>query len=373
MFASKHILTVDDSPTLRKFLRNILNAEGAQVDEAGSGAEALEKCAGSPRYDLILLDLMLPDTSGLQVLKRLREKDAVSAIAMLTGGGGIQSALEAVRQGADAYVEKQALMLSGDYTNFLYTLEQAIKSRAGIVAQQQLLQLKTDFYSMVTHDLRNPAGSIQVMLHMLYHSQPDAFTPDQLEILGLLNQSAQRLMTLIDNYLDFAKIDAGYLKLTWAEADVRALVQDRVRLMEPQARLRKQTLALTLPPAPLRAYVDAERLAQAFENLLSNAIKYTPEEGQISVELAEAPGQFIFRVSDTGPGIAPEQLPALFTKYHRLPGEAVRGIHGTGLGLLIVKEVVAAHGGEVTAASPGASGTGAEFTLCLPRRPARPE
>jgi signal transduction histidine kinase len=102
------------------------------------------------------------------------------------------------------------------------------------------------------------------------------------------------------------------------------------------------------------------------DNLISNAVKYTPDAGRITVQLRSEAGQAVLRVSDTGQGIPPTELSALFTKYHRLPGEATRGIHGTGLGLLIVKEIVEAHGGSVSAASEGIPGRGATFTVRIP-------
>ena len=107
-------------------------------------------------------------------------------------------------------------------------------------------------------------------------------------------------------------------------------------------------------------------LLQILDNLLSNAVKYTPEGGHITVQLRVEDGQAVFRISDTGIGIPPAQLPALFTKYHRVPGEATVGIYGTGLGLLIVKEIAEAHGGTVRAESEGVRRKGATFIVSIP-------
>ena len=104
---------------------------------------------------------------------------------------------------------------------------------------------------------------------------------------------------------------------------------------------------------PVPAWIDAERLKQVLDNLLSNAIKYTPQGGQITFRLRVEEGQAALSVSDTGRGIPPQHLTKLFTKYHRVPGDATRGILGTGLGLLIVKEIVEAHGGTVQVVSEG--------------------
>jgi signal transduction histidine kinase len=197
-------------------------------------------------------------------------------------------------------------------------------------------------------------------------------TPAQQELLSIAKTAADKLLNLINDYLDFAKIDAGYLRLDLGEAELRGIVEASAHIAGPQVNAKRQTFALDLPPDPVPAHADAERLKQVLDNLISNAIKYTPEGGHITVQLCvedEHPigyKQAVFRVSDTGRGIPPEQLPALFTKYHRVPGETTRGIHGTGLGLLIVKEIVEAHGGTVSAESEGVPGKGSTFTVRIP-------
>ncbi len=133
-----------------------------------------------------------------------------------------------------------------------------------------------------------------------------------------------------------------------------------------QAEAKKQTLTVELPADPLPAHADGKRLQQVVENLLSNAIKYTPEGGSIVIRLDRDNKSGVIVVSDTGRGIPQDQLPALFAKYHRVPGQATKGIVGTGLGLTIVKEIVEAHGGSVQAESEGVKGKGATFTVRIP-------
>lgn len=119
-------------------------------------------------------------------------------------------------------------------------------------------------------------------------------------MVGLLSNSSRKLITLINNYLDFAKIEAGYLKLNLALADLRVIAQESAHMMQIQANARGQTLTVTLPPDPLNAQVDGERFQQVLDNLLSNAIKYTPEGGQIWLELCLEQEEAVFRVRDTG-------------------------------------------------------------------------
>jgi signal transduction histidine kinase len=359
----KRVLTIDDSSTIRNYLRKALGQRGAEVDGAETGEEGLALCAAN-RYDVVLLDLLLPDMDGLAVLKRLRKVNQDAAVVMLTGAGGIKSAMAAIQQGADGYLEKQD-MAGTDPNEFYYALSQGVAHRAGIVARKQLDEVKADFYSMVTHDLRNPTGVILLSVDSILQGEAGEVTDEQREVLAVVQNATKQLMGLINDYLDFAKIDAGYLRLDLSEMDVREIAQHSAHFARVQMQAKEQTFTLDLPSEPVPARADPKRLKQVVDNLLSNAIKYTPRRGAVSLALA-VDGEFaVVRITDSGYGIPPEQLLGLFQKYHRVPGESARAVTGTGLGLLIVKEIVTAHGGTVEAASAG-PGKGSTFTARIP-------
>jgi diguanylate cyclase (GGDEF)-like protein len=149
MFTKKRILVIDDSETFLIYMRNLLLREGALVETATSGRSGLGKYRSDPAFDMILLDLVLPDMNGLQVLEEIRKNDERIPIVMLTGKGDIKSALAAVRAGADGYSEKQEVEGSAKTDAFFLTLEQAMQYRAGAVAQKAL-QEKLQYMSM--HD-----------------------------------------------------------------------------------------------------------------------------------------------------------------------------------------------------------------------------
>jgi signal transduction histidine kinase/HPt (histidine-containing phosphotransfer) domain-containing protein len=366
MLNDKHVLIIDDSDTIRAYLQNVLTQRGAIVDGAATGQEGLAIC-DRQTYDLILLDLLLPDTDGIEVLQTVRVTNDTSTIVMITGYGGIKSAIAAVQLGADGYIEKQDITSTRkDHVEFMYFLEQAMEHRAGLVAQKQLEQIRADFYAIVTHDLRNPTSLILMATDMLLNEIGDSLSSQQHKLVSMIDDAASRLVRLISDYLDFAKIDAGYLRLDYGEVELRQVVESSVLFAELQAQAKQQTLTVDVPVEPVPAWADAERLKQVLDNLLSNAIKYTQEGGQITLWLGVEEGQAVFRVSDTGRGIPPEHLTGLFTKYHRVPGTATRGVLGTGLGLLIVKEIVEAHRGSVSVASEGIPGKGVTFTVRIP-------
>ena len=366
MLEGKRILMVDDSTTIRMFLCAVLTQAGASVDDAADGESALALIQSNPSYDLIMLDLILPDIDGIEVLHRLRTLDNTAAVVVLTGMGGIKSATAAVREGADGYMEKKDLALGSDHTEFFYALEQAMEHRAGLVAQRQLQQFKTDFYSMITHDLRNPAGGVLLALQLLTWENADNLTPSQKELISLATQAAQQLNNLINDYLDFAKIDAGFLRIEPAQTEISAVLNSALQLLGVQAQTRSQQLHVFIPSAPVYAWGDGPRLKQVFENLISNAIKYTPEGGRIDVTLTADDDWVTIEIKDNGLGISPAQMQELFAKYHRGTSQSVRAIRGTGLGLYVVKEIVEAHGGTIAAKSEGVPGKGSVFTLRIP-------
>lgn len=364
MLKGKRILIVDDSRAICQFLSRVLTREGAQTETATTGSEALALWRAK-RFDLILLDLLLPDTDGIEVLRRIRAEDDEVVVVMVTGTGGIKAAIASVREGADNYIEKHDLSIGGDLTEFFHALEQAIEHRMGVLARKELERLKMDFYAMITHDLRSPAASIQSALELLLDESTGPLNSVQAELVKLAHQASHHLLELINDFLDYSQIEAGYLRLDIGPVDIAEIVSEAVAYAEVLAQPRRQTISVDIPSDLPKAQGDAQRLRQVLDNLLSNAIKYTPEGGRITVTVRLTQDAFAISVQDTGIGIPPEELPNLFSKYHRARDARSRGIKGTGLGLLIVKEIVEAHGGRIEVQSE--PGRGSTFTVFLPR------
>ncbi len=358
----KRILTVDDSGLVRSALKRIFGETNAKLEEAKNGTQAVERISEIGKFDLILLDLEMPDLNGIQVLEQIRRASQDVVVVMLTSSEDIKKAITTIREGADGYFQKQDLPLEGDKSQFFDALEQARNYRAGIIARRQLEQLKTDFYSMITHDIRNPANVVELAIDELLEDK-QTFDANQQKMLVLASDAAKKMISLVTDYLDYAKIDAGYLKIETKDTDLCKLIQSSSDQANVIATEKNQTLKLELPET-LHALVDETKLKQVVDNLISNAIKYTPEHGRIEVTLEQKNDFVRFSVKDTGHGISSEHLKLLFEKFARLPGETHRS-KGTGLGLVIVKAIVEGHGGKVWAESKGA-GQGSTFQFEIP-------
>jgi PAS domain S-box-containing protein len=242
-------------------------------------------------------------------------------------------------------------------------LEEAV--RAQTKRLMDLDRLKNAFVSAVSHELRTPLTSIKGYVEFLQDRIGGPLTDEQAEFVHHIALGARRLTRLVDDLLDFARLEAGTFKLTNAMANLGELVDEVIQSMRPQAMAAQVQLSLQLPPEPPTACVDAQRVEQVVMNLVHNAIKFTPPGGHIAVSLEDRGVDVRVAVKDSGVGIRPEHLPKLFAKFYQISGHDGADMRGVGLGLFISKSLVAAHGGTVGVESQ--PGQGATFWFTLPK------
>lgn len=213
----------------------------------------------------------------------------------------------------------------------------------------------------IAHELRTPLSVI------LGHAEAleDGVLPAAPETFHLIHDEAQRLNRLVDDLRTLSLAEAGELALVRRAAAPGELLERAAAAFGPRARQKDVALETEIAPGLPAVSADPDRLAQVLGNLLDNALRYTPEGGRITLVAAPAPGGVRLTVRDTGPGVAPEDLPHVFDRFYR--GDKARGHAegGSGLGLAIAKSLVEAHGGRITAS--GERGRGTEFVIDLPR------
>jgi len=227
-----------------------------------------------------------------------------------------------------------------------------------------------EFLAMLAHELRNPLAPIRNALHLMRMKGASDSTVEWSR--NVIDRQVTQLTRLVDDLLDVGRITSGKVVLKREHVDLNAAVLRAVETCEPLARARRQ--ALDVAPARERLVIDGDliRISQIVQNLLNNAIKYTPDGGRISIAIERDGEWAIIRVVDTGIGISPELLPHVFELFVQGERSLARTEGGLGIGLTIVRQLVALHGGTVVARSAG-PGNGSEFVARLPALAAEPD
>jgi signal transduction histidine kinase len=233
---------------------------------------------------------------------------------------------------------------------------------------EELDQMKRDFVSSVTHELRSPLGAIETYINKMLDGGFEGFTKTGLEDLTIMKNNAIRLSRFINDLLDVAKMEATRMEIEPTSLKISSVVQDVVTLFKLKAEEKNINLEAKIPSELPEAFADSERIRQVLINLVSNSLKFTPGGGSVNITaetMKETPGYIQIRVSDTGMGIPPEDLDKIFDKFQQIKEarEKVEGAKGTGLGLFIVKNIVELHGGKVWVRSELGKGTTFIFTL----------
>jgi signal transduction histidine kinase len=231
----------------------------------------------------------------------------------------------------------------------------------------RLSTMKSDFVSNVSHELRTPVASIRVFGELLRTGR--AQTPEKIREYGeYIEAESRRLSRLIENILDFSRIESGRKEYNFVDADLGDIVADVIRTFEVRLSPLGFRLELVAPPDPLPLVrMDADAIGQAFHNLLDNAVKYSGESKHVVVSLGREDGWAVLSVRDFGIGIAPEEQRRVFERFHRVGTGLVHDVKGSGLGLSLVRHIAHAHGGTVEVESEPARGS--TFTMRLPLRP----
>ena len=233
------------------------------------------------------------------------------------------------------------------------------KKRAEALAE--LDQAKTAFFQSVSHEFRTP---LTLILGPLEDALADTTAHWQRDWLGVLHRNALRLQKLVNNLLDFSRIEAGRIQASYEPTDLAQFTAELASVFRSAVEKAGMRLIVHCPPLSEPVHVDRDMYEKVVLNLLSNAFKFTLD-GQIEVLLRDAGDAVELSVQDTGTGIAAEQLPHIFERFHRVEGTRARTHEGTGIGLALVQELVKLHGGTVSVLS--VAGEGSTFTVTIPK------
>lgn len=231
-----------------------------------------------------------------------------------------------------------------------------------VTLEKELEKIKEDFLHSITHDLRNPMTSIRGFIKFLLDGTVGELNAQQKKMLETMDRASFRLLGMINDILDIAKLEAGKMELDLKTNDIVKIVKSVSEVMQPQYERKKISLEIIPTKPEIVAKIDSNFIERVFINLIGNAIKFTPENGKITVGIEEQEDKIVCFVQDTGEGIPQEHLTTVFEKFGQVKNKS-KG--GTGLGLTICKHVVEAHGGKIWVES--VYGHGAKFIFYIPK------
>jgi two-component system sensor histidine kinase GlrK len=229
---------------------------------------------------------------------------------------------------------------------------------------KEMDKMKSDFFSLMAHELRMPLASIKEGTNLLLKGLGEEFKEKRKEVLTIIAEESNHLIDLVNSLLDLSKMETGMIALNLEELDISSLINKAVSGMEPLAMAKNVGLKTEIPQDLPSVKMDGERILQALRNLIGNAVKFTPGGGHITISALSMEKGVRVSVADTGPGISKGDLNAIFDKFQQATMTSYNKIRGTGLGLAIVKHIINAHGGKVWVESE--IGHGSTFIFVLP-------
>src|SRR5947209_11784288 len=228
---------------------------------------------------------------------------------------------------------------------------------------RELAELREEFLALTTHDLRSPLTVISGVISFFTSGRLGELSPEQKNMVTMMERNTQNLIELVNDLLDASKLESGTMRLDVASFDLRGLLDELREAMEPLAKEKGIELVETIPQNLPQVEADRAKIRRVLQNLLSNALKFTPKGGRVEFSAEQGNGRVLVSVSDTGVGIAPEDVARLFDKYEQARSRATRGEKGTGLGLYITKQLVELHGSDIKVESEVGRGSTFSFTL----------
>ena len=364
-FKDRRILVVEDDRASLCLLGDVLRGEGCVLAEAGSAAQAHEVYA-SFRPDLVLLSATMPGGEAFAAARQLRKTYGAECVPVIfTTAGNEADAVGAALDAGGADCLPKPFRAPA----VLARLRPHLRLRNLAERLNRTDAAKNRFLGMAAHDLRGPLASVRGIAEFLREGAVGPLSSDQRELVDTIHTASEQMLALVAELLDVATIEAGALKLLLAPCDLSELLAEAVALTNLEAAKKKIRVVFTPPVGGAVLSLDAAKMKQVVGNLLSNAVKYSPPGSTVTVVVRpdRAGGTCAFGVRDQGPGIPAGEHEKLFKDFSRLSVRPTGGEKSTGLGLVICRKIVEAHGGTIGAENLPTRGC--EFRVTLPAVP----
>lgn len=366
------ILLIDDDKRILETAQDILEDAGYTVVTASNGAEAL-KAIHSQTFNVVLADFQLPDSTGLELARKVREQNDTTSVILMTGHASLEMAVQAIQEAVYDYLIKPV-----DPALLKKTIAKALEKHRLVSENHRLLEdlrktndamarlnaLKMKMLTVMSHDLRTPLSSIRGYSELLKSGVKGKLTDTQKKMLEITIQEADHLNGLIGELLDLANIDAGRLSIEMRPTGFDLLIDKAMGRVHLASEMKEIPIEVIMGAASPMVKADLARMVQVISNLLRSSLKYSSKGGRIFVHTLEKDGHIELKVSYAGQGFTPEEMKTLFIA-DKSPDEPKGSRDGLRVTLAIAREILAAHGGAIGVDSRGPD-HGASFWLKLP-------
>jgi two-component system, sensor histidine kinase and response regulator len=353
------VLLVEDSLPDARYVQEMLSSNSYRVEHKVSLAQAQD--CDPELFDVILLDLSLPDGTGLETFQSMFSWTPLRPIVILTGLDDEDFAISAVHLGAQDYILKKEISEHILSRTIRYSIER--KQFQEHSKKLAVFEKHEEFMATLTHDLKNPLIGANRILELMAEQVMGVLSLEQSTLLLQLRDSNKRLLSMIQNLIEVYRFEKDVDSVVLENINLLGIITSCLSNIQPIAKDRAIHLKAELPGDIKEVLADANSIRRVVQNLLDNALKFTPDGGQISLLLHASNGSVSLEIGDTGPGIPVGEQIHLFKRFWQ-GGTGKKYNPGTGLGLYLCKQIVDAHHGQIVCTS--AEGLGATFKVTLP-------
>jgi len=366
------ILLIDDDPRILDTASDILDDAGYTVVTAADGAQALNALE-SQSFNVVIADFQLPDTTGLELARKVREQNDTTSVILMTGHASLEMAVKAIQEAVYDYLIKPV-----DPAQLKKTIAKALEKQNLVLENHRLLEdlrktneamgrlnaLKMKMLTVMSHDLRTPLSSIRGYSELLKSGVKGKLTDTQKKMLEITIQESDHLNGLIGELLDLASIDAGRLFIETRPTPFDILLDKAMARVHLASEMKEIPIEVIMGSASPMVKADLPRMVQVVSNLLRSSLKYSSKGGRIFLHTLEKDGAIELKISYAGQGFTPEEIKTLFIA-DKAPDEPKGSRDGLRITLAIAREILAAHGGAIGVDSRGPD-HGASFWVRLP-------
>lgn len=356
-----NILIIDDDAGDIKLIQKTLKNENNEFGfyTADSLAAGVKETNEITAIHLVLLDLSLPDSRGLETVNKFTHAVPHIPVIVLTGLDSEEIGTQAIHKGAQDYLVKGQY----DRANLMRSIRYAIERHHLILEQKKLDKLKDEFISMASHELRTPMAIIQAAIANLTCDILGTLNDKQMKIAKIIEGNARRLNKIVTNLLDISRLESGQINPKFTKFSPSTLMSEVVAGLEKLAQEKGISLSCQMAQnIPAEIFADEELIIQIVNNLTSNSLRYAATK--IVIEITPVDEGILFCIGNDGPHLSPDDIAKLFQKFSQIRRpQGGTGYKGTGLGLAICKEIVKKHNGKIWVESQEGGLTSFKFII----------